>query len=164
MIQSILHTKIIPPPRNARTLSRPRITQSLLQSLEYRLTILQAEAGYGKSTALSELVGESETLAWYQVHEEDNDPLVFLIHLCYAFLQTTPELLGLPLQTLEAWDGTQGSLPWCGIVDAIINSLNAHLEKPLLLVLDDAHLIMDMGERCCSSSQTQSRRAAYEQH
>lgn len=146
MIQNILHTKITPPPRNARTLSRPRITQALLQSLEYRLTILQAEAGYGKSTALAELVGEIDALAWYQLHEEDNDLLVFLMHLCHAFLQALPNLSDLPLHRLEAWDGTQGPLPWRGVVDSIINALNAHLEKPLLLVLDDAHLVMDVGE------------------
>ena len=48
----ILRTKSIPPPRNSRTLSRPRVNQILKQTLDYRLTILQAEAGYGKSTAL----------------------------------------------------------------------------------------------------------------
>ncbi|MBI5962474.1 MAG: hypothetical protein HY863_03275 [Chloroflexi bacterium] len=48
----------IPPPRNARTLVRPRVNQILSQALEHRLTILQAEAGYGKSTALAELSAE----------------------------------------------------------------------------------------------------------
>jgi len=146
MIQNVLHTKIIPPPRNARTLSRPRITQTLLQSLEYRLTILQAEAGYGKSTALAELVGEIETLAWYQVHEDDIDPLVFITHLCHAFLKAIPDIPDLPLHHLEAWNGTQGPLPWQGVVDEIINALSTHLKTPLLLVLDDAHLVTDVGE------------------
>jgi len=146
MIQNILQTKITPPPRNARTLPRPRITEVLRQSLDYRLSILQAEAGYGKSTALAELVDEVNALAWYQVHEEDSDPLIFLLHLCHAFLKAMPDLADLPFPMLDAWDGTQGPLPWRGVVDRIINALSTGLSTPLLIVLDDAHLVMDMGE------------------
>ena len=63
-----------------------------MESLNYRLSILQAEAGYGKSTALAELVDEVDALAWYQIHEEDSDPLIFLLHLCHAFLKAMPDL------------------------------------------------------------------------
>ncbi|MBT7073053.1 MAG: transcriptional regulator [Anaerolineae bacterium] len=146
MIERVLHTKLIPPPRNERMLPRPRITQALMESLNYRLIILQAEAGYGKSTALAELVDKVDKLAWYQIHEEDSDPLVFLMHLCHAFLQAIPDLSDLPFQMLEAWDGTQGPLPWRGVMDRIINALSTQLGSPLLLILDDAHLVMDMGE------------------
>ncbi len=146
MIQSILHTKITPPPRNARTLPRPRVTQALTESLNYRLSILQAEAGYGKSTALAELVDVVDVRAWYQIHEEDSDPLVFLMHLCHSFLRAIPDLSELPFHMLEAWDGTQGPLPWRGVMDRIINALSKQLNAPLLLILDDAHLVMDMGE------------------
>ena len=146
MIQTILHTKITPPPRSVRTLPRPRISRVLRQSLDYRLSILQAEAGYGKSTALAELVTEPNALAWYQVHDEDNDPLVFLMHLCHAFLQAVPALSDLPISMLEAWDGTQGPLPWRSVVDACINVLSMHLDAPLLLILDDAHLVLDESE------------------
>lgn len=83
-ISPVLRTKIIPPPRHSRTLPRPRVSLALKQALDYRLTILQAGAGYGKSTALAELAVEIAPLIWYQVNEEDNDPLVFLLHLCYA--------------------------------------------------------------------------------
>ncbi len=146
MIQSILHTKITPPPRSARTLPRPRITRELQHSLDYRLSILQAEAGYGKSTALSALVDQVDLLAWYQVHEEDNDPLVFLMYLCHSFFKADPALSGLPFHVLEAWDGTQGPLPWRGVLDQMINALSVQLSAPLLLILDDTHLVMDMGE------------------
>ncbi|MBI5934369.1 MAG: tetratricopeptide repeat protein [Chloroflexi bacterium] len=146
MAQAILRTKIIPPPRHARTLARPRVTDLLTHALEYRLTILQAEAGYGKSTALSELVTAVKPLAWYQVNEEDNDPVVFLLHLCHAFLRAVPELKELPLRFLETWDGSQGPLPWRSVTDQIINALSAQLEEPTLLVLDDAHIVIEGGE------------------
>ena len=146
MLQNVLRTKIIPPPRHVRTLARPRITYTLLQALEYRLAILQAEAGYGKSTALAELVDTVDPFAWYQVNDEDNDPLVFLLHLCHAFLHAVPNLPDLPLEFLETWDGLQGPLPWRGVIDQVINSISVHLDTPILLVLDDAHIVTDAGE------------------
>ncbi len=144
--RSILRTKLIPPPRNARTLPRPRVSSALREALDYRLTLLQAGAGYGKSTALAELAGEISPLIWYQVSEEDNDPLVFLLHLCHAAAQSLPGIAGLPITYLEAWDGTQGPLPWRGVLDQFINALSEHLNAPALLVIDDAHLITEIGE------------------
>ena len=149
MIQSypsILRTKIIPPPRNARTLMRPRVTQILQQALDYRLTILQAEAGYGKSTALAGLADEIKPLIWYQVYEEDNDPLVFLLHLCHAIQYALPGISDLPIAYLNEWDGAQGPLPWRGVLDQIINMLANTLSTPALLILDDAHVVTDTGE------------------
>ncbi len=143
---SVLRTKIIPPPRNARTLERPRVSQILKQALDYRLTILQAEAGYGKSTALAELAGEVKPLIWYQVNEEDNDPLVFLQHLCHAIQYALPEIVDLPFAYLNGWDGAQGRLPWRGVLDQIINALANSLNGPALLVMDDAHHVVDAGE------------------
>jgi LuxR family transcriptional regulator, maltose regulon positive regulatory protein len=146
MLQRILRTKIIPPPRHARILARPRVTDIFMQAFEYRLTILQAEAGYGKSIALAELAGMVKPLAWYQVNDEDNDPLVFLLHLCHAFLQAIPDLHDLPIHFLETWDGSQGPLPWRSVIDQIINVLSVQLDVPTLLILDDAHIVTEAGE------------------
>jgi LuxR family maltose regulon positive regulatory protein len=93
-VSRVLRTKLIPPPRTTRTLSRPRVTQLLKQALDYRLTILQAETGYGKSTALAELAAELPVVIWYQANEEDNDPLVFLLQLCHALEQAMPSKVG----------------------------------------------------------------------
>jgi DNA-binding SARP family transcriptional activator len=142
----VLRTKLIPPPRNMRTLSRPRVSQILRQALDHRLTILQAEAGYGKSTALAELASELPGVVWYQATDEDNDPLVFLLQLCYALLRTVPKSTSLPTPFLDSWDGSQGPLPWRRIIDQIINSLTELSVPSLLLVVDDAHLITESGE------------------
>jgi len=142
----VLRTKIIPPPRNARTLARPRVSAALREALDYRLTILQAGAGYGKSTALAELAAELRPLIWYQANEEDNDPLVFLLHLFYAARESLPEIPDLPIPMLEAWDGAQGPLPWRGVLDQFLNVLSAYLTEPVLIVLDDAHIVTESGE------------------
>mgnify|MGYP003383420102 CR=1 FL=1 len=132
----VIRTKIIPPPRRARTLARPRVSQSLQQAFDYRLTLLQAGAGYGKSTALAELATEVQPLIWYQVNEEESDPLVLLLHICYAIQQALPAIDDLPIAVIEAWDGDQGPLPWRGLLDQIINALSRGLVAPTLLVLD----------------------------
>jgi DNA-binding SARP family transcriptional activator len=146
MLNSVIRTKIIPPPRHARILARPRVTDIFVQAFEYRLTLLQAEAGYGKSIALAELAETVKPLAWYQVNEEDSDPLVFMLHLCHAFLQALPDLQGLPIHFLETWDGSHGPLPWRGVIDQIINVLSLQLDAPALLILDDAHIVTESRE------------------
>ncbi len=145
-LSHVLRTKLIPPPRNTRTLSRPRVIQTLKQALDYRFTILQAEAGYGKSTALAELAADHQPVIWYQANEEDNDPLVFLLQLCHAIQHTLPQVATLPSAFLEAWDGAQGPLPWRGLVDQIINAIAESSIPPTLFILDDAHLLTDTGE------------------
>jgi DNA-binding SARP family transcriptional activator len=142
----VVRTKIIPPPRRARTLARPRVTHSLRQALDYRLTILQAGAGYGKSTALAELAGEVHPLIWYQVSDEDSDPLVLLLHICYAIQQAIPAIDDLPNAVIESWNGDQGPLPWRGLLDQIINALSRGLRDPALLVLDDVHQVIQRGD------------------
>ncbi len=49
----ILLTKIIPPRLSSRMLIRPRILDFLMESLNYRCTLIQAGAGQGNSTALA---------------------------------------------------------------------------------------------------------------
>jgi LuxR family maltose regulon positive regulatory protein len=142
----VVRTKVIPPPRRARTLARPRVSVQLKQALDYRLTILQAGAGYGKSTALAALSEEVQPLLWCQVSDEDSDPSVLLLHLCYAVQHALPAIESLPIGVIEAWDGDQGALPWRGLLDQVINALSSALTAPALLVIDDAHQVLTSGD------------------
>jgi LuxR family maltose regulon positive regulatory protein len=112
-----------------------------MDALNYKLTILQASAGYGKSTALAALAEETGSAIWYQVTEEDGDPLVFLLHLCHATHRVLPHLQGLPVNYLEEWEGEQGPLPSAGVIDQFINVLSEQLDLPALLILDDLHTL-----------------------
>lgn len=139
----ILQTKITPPSKSARTLARTRVTRALLEALQYRLTLFQAGAGYGKSTALTVLAEKYEPLIWYQLTEGDNDPLVFLLHICHATKRVLPQLRELPIPYLETWEGTRGPLPGRGVIDMYINALSTGLSEPTLLVLDDLQLAVN---------------------
>jgi ATP/maltotriose-dependent transcriptional regulator MalT/DNA-binding SARP family transcriptional activator len=143
---TVLRTRITPPRLGARLIERPRLTRLLGESLHYRLTLVQAGAGFGKTTALAALAGSPPPLIWYQLMDEDRDPLVFLLHLCHASRLALPELSDLPISLLESWDGTSSPLPSTQILDEWLNSLAAVLCGPVLLVLDDAHLVAPAAE------------------
>jgi LuxR family transcriptional regulator, maltose regulon positive regulatory protein len=145
-ITQIIQTKIKLPKPNERTLARPRVSSLLAEALNYRLTILQAGAGYGKSTELAVLSSRQKPLIWYQVSEEDSDPLVFLLHLFHATQLALPEAGNLPFQMLESWDIALGERSYLGVIDQYVNLLSSDLKETVLLVIDDAHLIIESPE------------------
>lgn len=142
----VIRTKIIPPQKPKRVLDRPRITAALSETFLHRFTLLQAGAGYGKSTALTSLVNGEHPIIWYQVTREDVDPLVFLLHINHATRIGLPELGGLPIPILEAWDGSTGPLPTYEVVSKYLNALCEGLTAPTLFILDDIHLAIESEE------------------
>jgi len=135
---TVIRTKLLPPRPHRRVLARPRLTGRLLEALDYRLTVLHAGAGYGKSTALAALAGEGYPLIWYHLDAEDADPTTFLLHLLHAFRPRCPDAVQLPLALLEE----QGGQPsWTAPVDALVDGLTEYLGRSHLLVVDDAHLL-----------------------
>lgn len=147
---SVLRTRITPPGRSQRTLARPRLRSLLAQALTYPLTILQAGAGCGKTTALADLAETGQPLIWYTLREEDSDPQLFLLYLLSAVQQALPELPGLPLPFLEAaganWDAAHDRLPAGAVLDQALNALNDYQAGPLLLVFDDLHAVAEAPE------------------
>jgi len=145
-ISHIIKTKIIPPPRAKNSLQRCRVTDELKESLAHRLTLVQAGAGFGKSTALIDLAAEHSPTIWYQITEEDRDPFVFLLHLCHTTKHGVPDLIGLPIPNLDAWDGTLEPLPHLEIVFQYLNAVGEGLTSPTILIFDDLHIIIDIPE------------------
>lgn len=138
----ILRTKLTPPHLPRRTLDRPRLTARLAEALDHRLTVVHAEAGYGKSTALALLAASGQPTAWLHLDAEDAEPLLFMHGLLASLRLALPGLSDAPEVTLEAWSAAGGEARWAATVDALVNELDLrHLTQPLLLVLDDAHHI-----------------------
>jgi ATP/maltotriose-dependent transcriptional regulator MalT/DNA-binding SARP family transcriptional activator len=122
------------------------VTHRLLEALEYRLTIVQAGAGFGKSTALAALAEGEQPLVWYHLDLEDADPLVFLLHLLHGFRIALPGLAESPWVLLETWERERGDPPWMTVVDMLSNELVEGADSPLLLVLDDVHVLSEAPE------------------
>ena len=122
------------------------MNETLSDALQYQLTLLQAGAGYGKSTALTDFAESHNSILWYQITEEDLDPFVFLLHLCHTTKLGMPEMEGLPIPTLDAWDSTQGPLPILEVVFQYLNALSEGMRDPHRLFIDDVHLVAEVTE------------------
>lgn len=129
----ILRTKLNPPKPPRTTLTRPRVEALLRQAFDYRVTVMQASTGYGKSTALANLADASTPLFWYSATEGDADPRQFLAHLSAAFQSA---LSNSPLTFLQ--DDIADSLQ--SATHALLNALNDVIRAPSLVVIDDYHL------------------------
>ncbi len=143
LAKTILRTKLSPPRPRRHTLARPRLDARLREALDYRVTIVQASTGYGKSTALAQLADSGIPLFWYSAGEGDMDPQQFLAHLVAAFQIGLPALANTPLTFLaDAYAGAGGST--LDKLEAgaatLINALDQALGAPALLVIDDYHL------------------------
>ncbi len=143
----VVRTKLTPPRLHKRILHRPRLTHRLMEGLEYRLTILQAGAGYGKSTALAGLTTMDRPLVWYHLDAEDTDPFVFLHHLIEGFRTVLPDISESPLALLEVWEADGSDLPWSTVIDVLVNEITAHIAGPLFLILDDLHVLGEASVR-----------------
>ncbi len=132
---AILRTKLNPPRLTRYALSRPRVDALLRGALDYRVAIVQASTGYGKSTALANLVETNVPLFWYSASEGDTDPQQFLAHLIAAFRLGLPGLSDAPAALLN-----DAEINVTQITDALINGLNEQITAPALMVLDDYHL------------------------
>ncbi|HUT19624.1 MAG TPA: LuxR C-terminal-related transcriptional regulator [Anaerolineae bacterium] len=159
MSSPILKTKLYIPPLRPVVVRRPRLVTRLDAALRYKLTLISAPAGFGKTTLLSEWVHDGDaSVAWISLDEGDNDPERFLRYLIAALQQIDP---GLGSEVLEALQGAQlPSLPRYGerepsledrgveemppwLEAALVGLLNEvdALSSPFVLVLDDYHLI-----------------------
>lgn len=133
---AVLRTKLNPPRLSRHTLNRPRLTALFRDALDLRVTIVQASAGYGKSTALATLNDARTPLFWYSASEGDTDAHQFLAHLIAAFRLGLPTLSDTPLALLHDADPHAPRRT----TDALLNALADVLTAPALLVIDDYHL------------------------
>ena len=137
----VIRTKLVPPRLHRRLLRRPALAGRLREALDYRLTVVQAGMGYGKSTVLAALADEGVPLVWYSATEEDSDPQRFLSYLVAAFRVALPGLSDAPSARLAevSREGRREALPQ--VVDTLVNALADALQQPTLLVVDDYQFI-----------------------
>jgi LuxR family maltose regulon positive regulatory protein len=136
MSASFLKTKLNVPPQRPNFVMRPRLVDHLEegQHQRYRLTLISAKAGSGKTTLVSEWVhGQARPIAWLSLDSSDNAPLRFFSYLIAALnelgINTNPSLLS-QLET--------SPLP---APEEILSELINLISTPLLVIFDDFHLI-----------------------
>jgi ATP/maltotriose-dependent transcriptional regulator MalT/DNA-binding SARP family transcriptional activator len=141
----LLRTKLAPPRPYKRSLPRTALIARLREACDYRLTLVQAGTGYGKSTALAALANEDTPIFWYSLDEADSDPQRFLSYLIATFELHLPQLSEAPAALLEEFSSA-GSGAWVRVIDALVNALSAALNAPALLAIDDYQFVADASE------------------
>ncbi len=141
----VTRTKVILPRRRADLLSRKRLIDLLYDLLDYKLIILTAPAGYGKTSLLIDFAHKTDlSVCWYSIDMLDLDPQRFLAHFLAAIAQRFPEFGNQSMAALQSV--SQASIDDEGLVSTIVNDAYEHIREHFLLVLDDYHLINDSKE------------------
>ena len=131
-------TKLVPPTLPDRLVQRSRLLDRLDAGLagHVRLVLASAPAGSGKSTLLASWVAERpEAFAWLQVEDSDSDPARFWAYLIASIGEVLPSSTGSLRQLVSSSDSDEQTL-----ISAIVNVF-AELPEPLVVVIDDYHLI-----------------------
>lgn len=143
MSTPILTTKLyVPPPRPDRV-RRQRLIDRLNEGLSYKLTLVSAPAGFGKTTLICQWVaGLGRPIAWLSLDEQDGDLKRFLTYIIAALqtlalndVQEDGSRLG--QEALTMLQSPQPP-PTETTLTTLINDL-AEIPDDFVLVLDDYH-------------------------
>mgnify|MGYP001770748870 CR=1 FL=1 len=136
-----LRTKLLPPRSAPNILPRPRLIERLKSNLNLPATLIAADAGYGKTTLISEFVkSQSRPAVWYQLDHTDRDPSVFIGYLARGIQDQFPEFGTNVLTYLNENSDEISRFPERS-ADLLINEILTRIEQPFLIVLDDYHHI-----------------------
>lgn len=127
------------PPGPVVPLSRPRLQELLRNAFDRRLTTVVAEAGFGKSTLLSEWTRELRC-AWYTVRPDDSSLDSLVQGLGDALRLRVPAIPPDLAGAAGAWrgpDATDDLARAEGYATLLCEALENGLERELLLVIDD---------------------------
>ena len=124
-------------------IKRPRLLEHLENALKQTsATLISGRAGTGKTTLAVDFAETyGRTIAWYTVEAADNDWTVFLNYLIAAFDKHRIEC---QKKGLKEFVGGLDESNVAQITESVAAWLAvAASEKPLLIVLDDVHLVFD---------------------
>src|SRR5215203_1078169 len=136
----LLWTKLVAPAPRAGLLPRAGLQSLLQSSLQAKLCLVAAPAGSGKTTLLAQwrTVAGGGRVAWVSLEAADNDPTRFWSYLVAALRTVEPKVGTIALEGLR---GPSVELERV-VVPSLVNDLSA-VSGPLVLVLDDYHVVTD---------------------
>jgi LuxR family maltose regulon positive regulatory protein len=138
---ALIQTKLQPPRVSGALVERPSLIQRLNEGLDRKLALVSAPAGFGKTTLVVAWLRQVERpYAWLSLDDNDNDLPLFQSYFLGAIRTLFPKACANSCQLLQAAEMPNSNQ----IVAALINDL-VELPQPLILVMDDYHLIHDMG-------------------
>lgn len=141
-LRAIIRSKVQPPSTRGLTLSRPRLLDKLAAALASRVTLLIAEAGYGKTTLLGDYEAHAGSrCVWYRLDSTDRDWVTTLNLLTYAIREVVPTFSAGPRGILDQL--AAGDVPKDAVIGRFIADLEQLADAPTIVILDDFHAVED---------------------
>ncbi|MEZ4613550.1 MAG: hypothetical protein R2838_25475 [Caldilineaceae bacterium] len=140
MDRQISETKVLPPHVHPVVIPRQRLFTLLDECLSYRLFLVIAPAGYGKTTLLTDWArARGIQVGWYSLTEMDLSASRFYHHFVAA-LQALFPTFGLESMAMAA-DLNRGEGSVAQFAATVVNELADHVRDDFVFVLDDYHLV-----------------------
>jgi LuxR family maltose regulon positive regulatory protein len=131
-------SKLRRPPVRPGTVRRSLLIERLAQGDPHPIVSVVAPAGYGKTTLLAQWAERNgQAFAWVSVEEPDNDPKVLLTYVAEALDEIEP----IGERVFAALASPGSSVP--GSVVPRLGSAFSSMTSPVVLVLDDVHVLHD---------------------
>src|SRR5688572_11948039 len=89
----LLKTKLNIPALRSAHVQRLELVQKLDKLRDYKLALIVASAGYGKTTLVTEWIAQSPIkVAWFSIDTADNDPVRFWDYFIATIQSRYPEI------------------------------------------------------------------------
>ncbi len=142
---TVTRTKITVPRRRIDLLTRARLTDPLDDLLDYKLLLIAAPAGYGKTSLLVDWVHQNDLpVCWYALDPLDCDFQRFAAHFIAAISQVFPAFGKESRATLR--NMAQSELDIRRLITAIVNDAFENIKEHFAFVLDDFHAVDSVDE------------------
>ena len=141
----IVRSKVEAPPLRASTLTRHRLLDGIAVLGDRRLALVIAEAGFGKTTLLSDFSRRFPgRCIWYRLDETDGDWITLVNYILASIREAVPEFGGATARLLEPITGS--SPPKDVVLASLMAELNLLRDQPTVLVLDDFQTVDDCSD------------------
>ncbi|NJN79981.1 MAG: hypothetical protein HC797_05645 [Anaerolineales bacterium] len=137
----ISKTKIIPPSRRPQLLKRKRLLDLMYEALDKKLTLLSAQAGYGKTSLLIDLMNDDNEWknCWLALDELDSEPQRFAAYFIASIKQQFPEFGKQSNDVLDHMSSFDKDME--RLIVTLINELTESVNEFFVIILDDFHLV-----------------------
>ena len=140
-------SKLLRPLVRPGTVARSSLVERLANGDPHRIVSVVAPPGYGKTTLLSQWAERSsQAFSWVSLAEPDNDPKILLTYVAEALDAVEP----IGGRVFDALASPGSSVP--GSVVPRLGSAFSSMTSPVILVLDDVHVLHDRECRAALSA------------
>jgi ATP/maltotriose-dependent transcriptional regulator MalT/DNA-binding SARP family transcriptional activator len=138
--EPISRAKVTPALVRPETLHRGRLVDWLTGHAGRRLSLVVADAGYGKTTLLADYAQRADTRClWLKLDHTDGDWVTFINYLVAAYGEAVPGFGHLTRQLMATTTTIRPSREM--VVGTLMSELAKLTDERMILILDDYHLV-----------------------